>query len=109
MIKLESALEEVRGIRNLNLDFLRETFAILGPNGSGKSGVIDAIEFALTGEIGRLAGIGTKGLSVAEHGPHVDKTKFPDAAFVKLRVFLTGLEEIGDHHAQNLGSQQAND
>ena len=26
-----------------------------------------------------------------EHGPHVDKTKFPDAAFVELRVFLTGI------------------
>lgn len=89
MIKLESAhIEEVRGIRKLDLDFRREKFAISGPNGSGKSGVIDAIEFGLTGRIGRLAGRGTKGLSVAEHGPHVDKTKFPDAAFVELRVFL---------------------
>jgi DNA repair exonuclease SbcCD ATPase subunit len=62
-----------------------------GPNGSGKSGVIDAIEFGLTGHIGRLTGSGTKGLTVSEHGPHVDKTKFPDAAFVELRVFLTGI------------------
>ena len=92
MIKLESAhIEEVRGIRKLDLDFRREKFAISGPNGSGKSGVIDAIEFGLTGHIGRLTGSGTKGLSVAEHGPHVDKTKFPDAAFVELRVFLTGI------------------
>ena len=90
MIKLESAhIEEVRGIRKLDLDFHREKFAISGPNGSGKSGVIDAIEFGLTGHIGRLAGRGTKGLSVAEHGPHVDKTKFPDAAFVELKIFLT--------------------
>lgn len=93
MIKLESAhIEEVRGIRRLDLDFRKEKFAISGPNGSGKSGVIDAIEFGLTGHIGRLTGRGTKGLSVSEHGPHVDKTKFPDAAFVTLRVFLT---EIG--------------
>ena len=92
MIKLESAhIEEVRGIRKLDLDFRREKFAISGPNGSGKSGVIDAIEFGLTGHIGRLTGSGTKGLSVSEHGPHVDKTKFPDAAFVELRVFLTGI------------------
>lgn len=92
MIKLESAhIEEVRGIRKLDLDFRKEKFAISGPNGSGKSGVIDAIEFGLTGHIGRLAGSGTKGLSVSEHGPHVDKTKFPDAAFVKLRVFLTDI------------------
>jgi len=93
VIELESAhIEEVRGIRKLDIDFGKETFAISGPNGSGKSGVIDAIEFGLTGQIGRLTGRGTKGLSVAEHGPHVDKTKFPDAAFVELRVFLP---EIG--------------
>lgn len=92
MIKLETAhIEELRGIRKLNLDFNKDTFAISGPNGSGKSGVIDAIEFGLTGEIGRLMGRGTKGLSVAEHAPHVDKTKFPDAAFVELKVFLPGL------------------
>jgi recombinational DNA repair ATPase RecF len=92
VIKLEFAhIEEVRGIRKLDIDFQRETFAISGPNGSGKSGVIDAIEFGLTGQIGRLTGRGTKGLSVAEHGPHVDKTKFPDAAFVELQVFLPAL------------------
>jgi AAA domain len=92
VIKLESAhIEEVRGIRSLDLDFRKSTFAISGPNGSGKSGVIDAIEFALTGSISRLTGRGTKGLSIAEHGPHVDKVKFPDAAFVRVKVFLTDL------------------
>src|SRR5439155_10301939 len=94
VIKLESAhIEEMRGIRKLDIDFQKGTFAIYGPNGSGKSGVIDAIEFGLTGQIGRLTGRGTKGLSVAEHGPHVDKTKFPDAAFVELRVFLPELDK----------------
>jgi len=89
VIKLETVhIEEVRGIRKLDIDFQKGTFVISGPNGSGKSGVIDAIEFALTGQIGRLAGRGTKGLSVAEHGPHVDKIKFPDASYVELRVFL---------------------
>lgn len=92
MIKLETAhIEEVRGIRKLDIDFGKKNFSISGPNGSGKSGVIDAIEFGLTGQIGRLTGRGTKGVSVAEHGPHVDKTKFPDAAFVELRVFLPKL------------------
>jgi chromosome segregation ATPase len=67
VIKLESAhIEEVRGIRKLDIDFQKSNFAISGPNGSGKSGVIDAIEFALTGSISRLMGRGTKGLSVAE-------------------------------------------
>src|SRR6202035_5932081 len=92
MIKLETAhIEEMRGLRKLDIDFRKGTFAISGPNGSGKSGVIDAIEFGLTGQIGRLTGRGTKGLSVAEHGPHVDKTKFPDAAFVELKVFFPAL------------------
>jgi hypothetical protein len=92
MIKLETIhIEEVRGIKKLDLDFHKETFAIYGPNGSGKSGIIDAIEFGLTGQMGRLTGRGTKGLSVAQHGPHVDKAKFPDAAFVTLKIFLTDL------------------
>src|SRR2546421_873521 len=92
MIKLETAhIEEVRGIRKLEIDFRKGTFAISGPNGSGKSGVIDAIEFGLTGQIGRLMGRGTKGLSIAEHGPHVDKVKFPDAAFVTLKLQLTDI------------------
>ena len=94
MIKLESAhIEEVRGIRKLDIDFGKGTFAISGPNGSGKSGVIDAIEFGLTGQIGRLTGRGTKGLSVAEHGPHVDRVKFQDAAFVQLKVFIPALDK----------------
>ncbi|RTL79090.1 MAG: chromosome segregation protein SMC [Hyphomicrobiales bacterium] len=92
MIKIGAAhIEEMRGIRKLDLNFAREKFAISGPNGSGKSGVIDAIEFGLTGRISRLTGSGTKGLSVSEHGPHVDKTKFPDAAFIELDVFFPAL------------------
>lgn len=92
MIKLEEIyIEEVRGIRKLKLDLGQGTFAISGPNGSGKSGVIDAIEFGLTGQIGRLSGKGTKGLSVAEHGPHVDKSNFPEAASVELKVYLPTL------------------
>ncbi len=87
MIKIVSAhIEEFRGIRKLDINLAEKTFAISGPNGSGKSGVIDAIEFALTGQIGRLTGTGTKGLSLADHGPHVDHIKFPDAAFVELEV-----------------------
>jgi recombinational DNA repair ATPase RecF len=94
MTKLESIyIEEVRGIRKLELNFGKGTFAISGPNGSGKSGAIDAIEFGLTGQMGRLTGRGTKGLSVGQHGPHVDKVKFPDAAFVRLKLFLGDLNK----------------
>ena len=92
MIKIEHVhIEELRGIRNLDIDFSSSTFAISGPNASGKSGVIDGIEFGLTGQIGRLTGRGTKGLTLSEHGPHVDKVKFPGAALVRLQIFLTGL------------------
>lgn len=94
MIKVVAAhIEEVRGIRKLDIKLDQATFAVSGPNGSGKSGVIDAIEFALTGQIGRLMGPGTKDLSVGDHGPHVDKAKFPDAAFVKLEVYFPALKK----------------
>src|ERR1700755_3502419 len=99
VLKLEPAhIEEVRGIRKLDIDFRRSTFAISGPNGSGKSGVIDAIEFGLTGEIGRLQGRGTKGLSITEHGPHVDKTKFPAVASVALKDFIPALKKTATIH-----------
>ena len=92
MIKLESVhIEETRGIRILDIHLNRQNFAISGPNGSGKSGVIDAIEFGLTGEIKRLTGSGTKGLSVAKHGPHVDCVESPDTSLVELHVYLPTL------------------
>lgn len=96
MIKLEAVqIEWARGIaQKLELDFQKKSFVISGPNGSGKSAVIDAVEFALTGQISRLAGTGTKGLTVREHGPHVDKTDSPDAAFVKLRVHILDLNKV---------------
>lgn len=94
MIKIISAhIEEFRGIRKLDINLSEMSFAVSGPNGSGKSGVIDAIEFALTGQIGRLTGIGTKGLTLAEHAPHVDMTKFPDAAFVELELSFPTLKK----------------
>lgn len=73
MIRLQSiALRNFRGILDLDVSLEGRSFAIQGPNGSGKSGVVDAIEFALTGNISRLSGPGTAGLTVARHGPHVD-------------------------------------
>lgn len=84
-------IEEVRGIRRLTLDLDGRSFCIYGPNGSGKSGVVDAIEFALTGEISRLAGTGTGGLSVRAHGPHIDKRDYPDSSFVSLDVEIPHL------------------
>ena len=73
MIRIETIeIEECRGIKKLTLPLARRNFGICGPNGTGKSGVVDAIEFALTGEITRLGGSGTGDLSVKAHAPHVD-------------------------------------
>jgi AAA domain-containing protein len=92
MIKIDAVhIEEFRGIRKLDIVLNGKTFAVSGPNGSGKSGVIDAIEFGLTGQIRRLTGTGTRGLTIADHGPHVDRTKFPDASFVVLDLVFPTL------------------
>ena len=87
MIQIESVtIREVRGIRELTIEPNGKNFLVSGPNGSGKSGVVDAIQFALTGEISRLTGKGTAGLSLSRHGPHVDRRDDPTAAQVSLRL-----------------------
>ena len=65
MIRIKTIkIEEFRGIREPSLDLEGGKFGICGPNGTGKSGVVDAIEFCLTGNIARLAGQGAGELSV---------------------------------------------
>lgn len=87
MIQIEEIhIQEFRGIRDLTLNLACKSFAVWGPNGSGKSGVVDAIDFALTGNIGRLTGPGTGGLSVLKHGPHVTQRDNAAAARVALTV-----------------------
>jgi len=81
-------IKEFRGVRELSIAPNRKSFVVSGPNGSGKSGVVDAIEFALTGDVSRLSGKGTAGLSVATHGPHVTKRDDPAAAAVTLDIFV---------------------
>lgn len=94
MIKLDEIhIEEVRGIRKLTLNPGRASFAVHGPNGSGKSGVVDAIDFGLTGNISRLTGRGTGNISVKTHGPHVDARNYPDASFVRLKVYFPSLDK----------------
>ncbi|MFT3989000.1 AAA family ATPase [Aestuariivirga sp.] len=92
MIRIDKIhIREFRGIRELTLDLKGQNFAACGPNGTGKSGIVDAIEFALTGNISRLAGAGTGGLSVKAHGPHVDSRNKPEAASVTLDVTIPSL------------------
>ena len=87
MIRVKTLhIEDFRGIRDLELDLDGKNFGICGPNGTGKSGVVDAIEFCLTGDVTRLSGQGTTGLSVKNHAPHVDQRTHPD----KANVTITG-------------------
>lgn len=92
MIKILAIhIQDFRGIKKLTLDLKGKNFAICGRNGTGKSGIVDAIEFGLTGNISRLSGEGTDKLSVREHGPHVDMRNDPEKASVKLVVEIASL------------------
>ncbi len=94
MIQIESVtIRELRGIRELEVTPGRENFVVSGPNGSGKSGLVDAIEFALTGEMSRFTGKGTRGLSVSRHGPHVDRRDDPASARVSLQFYVPHLDK----------------
>jgi DNA repair exonuclease SbcCD ATPase subunit len=87
MIKVEKLeILEFRGIRKLALELRGKNFAVCGPNGTGKSGIVDALEFVLTGNVSRLSGRGTGELSIKGHAPHVDSRDDPE----KARVVLTG-------------------
>ena len=93
MIRIERiSIHEFRGIRDFTVDIKGNNFAACGPNGTGKSGIVDGIEFALTGNVSRLAGSGTGGLSVKLHGPHVDSRNKPDQAWVSLDVTIPSLK-----------------
>lgn len=95
MIRIERlSISEFRGIRDLTIDFKRKNFAICGRNGTGKSGIVDAIEFALTGNISRLSGKGTKEISIKDYAPHVDARDKPETAKVTLTVFIPSLNKL---------------
>lgn len=92
MIRIKAIhIEEFRGIRDLTLDLGGENFGICGPNGTGKSGVVDAIEFCLTGNVTRLSGQGQGELSVKGHAPHVDHRANPDKAKVTITATVPSL------------------
>ncbi len=94
-MKIDSlSIRNFRGIKDLTIPFDKKSWVIHGRNGSGKSGVIDAIEFGLSGTIGRLTGEGRGTVSVKEHGPHVDSKEKPQEAEIVLSLDLNGQ---GDH------------
>lgn len=92
MIKVQSILiEEFRGIRSLEIEFNKENYVICGPNGTGKSGIVDAIDFALTGNISRLSGKGMGNVTLKEHAPHVDNRNNPEKARITIKLFIESL------------------
>ncbi|MCY0150217.1 AAA family ATPase [Hoeflea sp. G2-23] len=92
MIRIKTIkIEEFRGIRELSLDLEGDNFGVCGPNGTGKSGVVDAIEFCLTGNITRLSGQGAGELNVKGHAPHVDQRDNPDKAKVTITASIPAL------------------
>jgi recombinational DNA repair ATPase RecF len=89
---LELEIENVRGIRNrITLKPNGENFVIYGPNGTGKSAVVDAMDFLFTGDISRLAGRGTKGISLKDHGPHIDTE--PKEAVVTAKIKINDIDK----------------
>lgn len=89
MIKIKNiTIKEFRGIRSHTLNLEGKNFSVAGRNGTGKSGIVDAIEFALTGNISRLSGDGMGEVSLKQHAPHVDSRKHPERAKVKLSIII---------------------
>lgn len=88
-------IKNIRGIRHFQHDFQGKNAAILGANGTGKSSILDAIDFLLTGNISRLTGEGTSGISLKKHGPHVDMSRLNEDGFVQASIKL-------DPHGQRL-------
>ena len=92
MIRIKTIrIEEFRGIKDLTLDLGGDCYGICGPNGTGKSGVVDAIEFCLTGSLTRLSGQGQGELSVGRHAPHVDSRTAPENAKVEMTAHIPSL------------------
>ena len=88
---LELDIKNVRGLPEITLQPDGKSMVIWGPNGAGKSGVVDAIDFVLTGRISRLAGEGTAGITLTKHGPHIDHDA--ESAIVRAVVQIEGFSE----------------
>ncbi len=99
MIRVKAIhIEEFRGIRSLDLELGAKNFGICGPNGTGKSGVVDAIEFCITGDVTRLSGEGSLGLSVKAHAPHVDQSSHPELSSVTITADIPSLGKLVKIH-----------
>lgn len=89
---LNLSIENVRGIREeIKMQPDGGNLVVFGPNGTGKSAVVDAIDFLFTGDISRLAGRGSRGMSLKDHGKHID-ADITDAS-VKATIKIDGIDD----------------
>lgn len=86
-------IKHIRGIPDLEIEPKGKSLVIYGPNGSGKSAVIDALDFLLTSKIARLSGEGTEGVSLKEHGPHIDNVADLTNVEVIAEIEVPGITE----------------
>lgn len=89
---LELYIKNIRGIKEISIKPNGKNFVVSGPNGTGKSAVVDALDFLFTGDISRLKGEGTSGISLKEHGPHIDSE--PKETIVRATIKMPNSENI---------------
>jgi DNA repair exonuclease SbcCD ATPase subunit len=88
----ELEIINIRGIKELTLHPDGNNFVVWGTNGTGKSAVVDAIDFLLTGQINRLIGTGTKGITLNRHGAHIDCEDLSQA-YVKALISIDRISQ----------------
>lgn len=80
-----------RGIADvIDLDLNGKNTVIYGPNGTGKSAIVDALDFVFTGKISRLTGKGSQGITLRDHGAHIDKRT---SAEVEACLLVDGIDD----------------
>lgn len=85
-------INEFRGIRNLDIFINSKTTLVYGGNGTGKSGIVDALDFIFSGNIERICGEGTQGITLAKHGRHIGCMD-SSLSYVECEFYI---EKIGD-------------
>lgn len=97
---LELTVENIRGIKKLNIKLDGNNAVIFGQNGTGKSAVVDAIDFLLTGDITRLSGKGCGYLKLSEHGCHVDSREHLKDTIVRAKIKIDDKEIVVERSIQ---------
>lgn len=86
-------IKNIRGIRKeIDLEPEGKNYVIFGPNGTGKSAVVDALDFLFTGNISRLTGEGTSGITLTKYGHHIDSK--PEETKVQASIKIQGCNDV---------------